>query len=164
MGCNTYCRGRYEKYSGYPGGLRFESLSDVIERYQVLEQKSDECVLKISKLGLIEYVDDKRLSEELGLIEEGKLLHNSHWIDIVYEDDKDEVMADWENMINLGIAMKTEFKILGNYKSPMWVLIDIAPACEESNEMYIGLITDITQEKEILSKLLELKSAGSKWI
>ncbi len=81
------------------------------------------------------------------------------WMKAVHPDDLPWLKARWEETVSACKTYSAEYRFLRPDGSVVWVMGNSTPQFNDSDELigYIGTITDITENKEILKDLIDAK-------
>ncbi len=79
---------------------------------------------------------------------------DSHWLQAIYEEDMARLAVEWQQAIESGTTLETEFRLRRPDGSTGWVQAIIAPyQPEEGETVYIGVLNDITERKRVEAQL-----------
>lgn len=124
------------------------------EMYQTLSRVSPVGIFRTDPEGLVEYINAKGLSF-LGLRNKESLI-GKDWTDRIYEEDKDSAAAKWALSVEEQNDFVVECRFKYNDGRITWVLCQ-ANVVNGGGKGHVGTLTDITSQKEILTKLIALK-------
>lgn len=138
-------------------------LYDTKQKYELLNKSTKNCIFRVTENEKIVYVDDKEIAKELGLCNNHSSDRSNSWLDMVYEEDYHRVKNSWNEMLCRGSRMKVEFRTLKHKNQLAWVKVEMEESKQDDHSSYLGYLTNITLEKEILTKLIELKNSEAIW-
>jgi PAS domain S-box-containing protein len=124
------------------------------EMYQTLSRVSPVGMFRTDPWGKVEYINSKGL-DLLGLSKKEFVL-DRNWANLVCEEDRKKVSSKWDRCVK----EQTNFVVECRFQQPdgktVWTLCQ-ANLVNGGGRGHVGTITDITPQKEILTKLVALK-------
>ncbi len=99
-----------------------------------------------------------------------KEVQGDGWVDAIYPDDRDNVLAEWNAAVEENRPISLECRISQSDGSVMWVYSQSLPEYNKKGEVvsYVGTLTDITESKlteteienysEVLERMVDQRS------
>lgn len=94
----------------------------------------------------------------------GLLRHEAYgggWTRALHPEDRDRVVGHWHRWVTTGEPLRDEFRFLRPDGAVMWVLSQGVPIYDDPHLIagYVGILSDITEQKRAQTALLESKNA-----
>lgn len=129
-------------------------LEEAKEMYRTLSRVSPVGIFRIDKDNKCVYVNEKFLSisglKKIESVGDG-------WTNSIHVNDKEKFIEEWNHCFDNGKKFILEFRIKTPKGKIIWVLGQ-ANQVNGGGKGYVGTVTDITDRKELLPQLLELKN------
>ena len=136
------------------------------QRFQLLAQISPAGIYLTDAQGLCTYVNERW--QEMGGMSEAQAL-GTGWVNAIHPDDRDMVFREWQR----AAETQTPFYIECRFLQPsadestggkvIWVLTQASAERDIDGNVtgYVGVVTDISQQKRIELALSEIAAAGT---
>lgn len=133
---------------------RTEELLESKEMYRTLSRISPVGIIRINEKNKCSYVN-KTWQEFSGMSMEDAL--DEGWKKSIHPEDRYRVVREWNKCARANEDFSFEYRIQHKDGDIVWVLAQ-ANLVNSGGKGYVGTLTDITCNKEILPQVLEIKS------
>ena len=134
---------------------RLEELEQAKEMYRTISRVSPVGIYRTDEKGRCVYVNEKWRSMT-GMTSEEAL--GDGWKKALHPDDRYKIVREWNKCVNENRDFYLEYRFLSKKGEVTWVLGQ-ANVDNGGGKGYVGSVTDITERKEILSQVIEIKNA-----
>ncbi len=133
-----------------------EALRESERRYATLVEASPVGIFRTDAQGQTTYVS-RRWCQIAGLEAEAAL--GDGWLAAVHPDDRDRLASGWTEAAQAGRASTAEYRFLHADGTIRWVAGQAVPERDERGRVtgYVGVITDITEHKQVEEERLRLQ-------
>lgn len=135
---------------------RTEELVEAKEMYQTLSRVSPVGIIRINEKNKCVYVN-RTWQEFTGLTNDEA--RGDGWKKAIHPDDRYRVVREWNKCARVESEdFSFEYRMLSTDNTITWVLAQ-ANLVNSGGKGYVGTITNITNNKEILPKILEIRNS-----
>ena len=131
------------------------ALEDSLRKYSELADLSPVGIYHADAHGKITYVNARGL-EIAGADSDAKVLGDA-WVSNVHEDDRDHVVARWNESVANATEYHQEYRSQGRDGKLRWIIENARPVTDGSGKLsgFIGTVSDVTPMKNMVSRLHE---------
>lgn len=120
--------------------------------YKLLSDASPVGMFKTNEHGKIEYANQTWLNM-CGF--SFSKVSDAHWTDLICLEHQERVTAKWDEFLDSDQAFEEEFRIHNTTNNPVWVYAQAKK--NKKTNCIIGSFTNITNHKEIVPRILQIK-------
>lgn len=131
-----------------------ERLRESEERFRLLVESSSLAVWEASPDGLVRFASPTWTTFGGQTLEEGQL---EGWMRLVHPDDLEAVVAAWQAAVKTEAVYCETFRMLRKDGVWRWTRVLAAPLRDADGALvkWVGITTDITEQKEVEGRLIE---------